>query len=182
MIDYRKKIRMIRESLGLSQAALGSSIGLTNAHISRLESGKNVVTEAILQKYIDVFGVDPEWMNSADSGEVVFIKRKVEGVERLGDRIRELRLEMEMSQKKFAEYVGIHASDINKVEAGKANLGPQTLKKVAEKLHVGVEWLQYGDEDKKAFPVDDNMIEYLWKNEKLREMIYHYMDEDGGIN
>ena len=30
------------------------------------------------------------------------------------------------------------------------------------------------------YPVDDRLIEYLWKHENMREMIYHYMDEDSG--
>ena len=181
MVNYSKKIRMVRESLGLSQAALGSSIGLTNAHISRLESGKNDVSQTILQKYVDVFGVDPEWLNSEETdSKVKFIGNKIDGAETIGDRIKNLRLEMDMSQKKFAEYAGIHPSDINKVESGKASLGPQTLTRIAEAFHVGIEWLQYGDESKKTYPVDEKVIEYLWGHEKLREMIYQYMNENTG--
>lgn len=96
----------------------------------------------------------------------------------MGDRIREMRLGMDMSQKKFAEYAGVQPSDISRVESGKATLGPQTLKRIAEALTVGIEWLQYGDESKKTYPVDEKMIEYLWKNEKMREMIYQCMGED----
>jgi len=182
-MDYSKKIRMIRETLGLSQAALGKSIGLTGAHISRLETGISAITDEILEKYIAVFGVDPEWLNSEKEDEKVrFTGQKIDGFSTLGDRIREMRLEMDLSQKKFAEYAGVQPGDINRVEAGKAALGPQSLKRIAEAFHVGIEWLRYGDESKKAYPVDGKMIEYLWQNEKLREMIYHYMDEDGGID
>lgn len=178
-MDYRIKLRMIRKSLGLSQEALGKSIGLTGAHISRLENGKSGISDAILDKYTEVFGVDPEWMNSAIEDEKVrFSGQKIDGAVTLGDRIRELRLEMKLSQKKFAQYAGVQPGDINRVEAGKAALGPQSLKRIAEAFRVGIEWLQYGDESKKAYPVDGKMIEYLWRNEKLREMIYHYMDEE----
>lgn len=182
-MDYSKKIRMIRETLGLSQAALGKSIGLTGAHISRLETGKSGIADSILDKYIEGFGVDPEWLNSEKEDEKVrFTGQKINCFNSLGDRIREMRLEMDLSQKKFAKYAGVQPSDINRVEAGKAALGPQSLKRIAEAFHVGIEWLQYGDESKKTYPVDGKMIEYLWQNEKLREMIYHYMDEDGEID
>lgn len=188
-MDYRKKLRTIRESLGLSQEALGKRIGLTGAHISGLENGKSGITDTILSKYVEGFGVDPEWLYSEDSDnnviveeKAIFAGQKIDGFNSLGDRIRELRLEMDMSQKKFAEYAGVQPSDISRVESGKATLGPQTLKRIAEALHVGIEWLQYGDESKKTYPVDGKMIEYLCQNDKLREMIYHYMDEDGGID
>lgn len=59
-MDYGKKLRMIRESLGLSQEALGKRIGLTGAHISRLENGKSPITETILEKYVKAFGIDSE--------------------------------------------------------------------------------------------------------------------------
>ena len=181
-MDYSKKIRMIRETLGLSQAALGKSIDLTGAHISRLETGISAITDVILEKYVEAFGVDPEWLMSDKSEDIRFTGNKIDGFNSLGNRIKEMRLEMDMSQKKFAEYAGVQPGDINRVESGKAALGPQSLKRIAEAFHVGIEWLQYGDESKKAYPVDGKMIEYLWKNEKLREMIYHYMDEDGGID
>lgn len=185
-MDYRKKLRTIRESLGLSQEALGKRIGLTGAHISRLENGKSGITDTILDKYIEEFGVDSEWLHSdvdvCVDEKAIFAEKKIDGFNSLGERIRNMRLELKMSQKKFAEYAGIQPSDINRVEAGKATLGPQTLNRIAEAFQVGIEWLQYGDESKKAYPVDGKMIEYLWQNEKLREMIYHYMDEDGGID
>lgn len=179
-MNYSKKIRTLREFLGLSQDAFGKRIGLTGAYVFRLENEKAEVTDAILKKLVGAFGVDPEWMHEECEDETVrFTGKKVDGANSLGDRIRNMRLGMEMSQKRFAEYAGVQASDINRVEAGKATLGPQTLKRIAEAFHVGVEWLQYGDESKKAYPVDGKMIEYLWKNEKLREIIYRYMAKDG---
>ena len=79
-MDYSKKIRMIRETLGLSQAALGKSIGLTGAHISRLETGISAITDEILEKYMAVFGVDPEWLNSEKEDEKVrFTGQKIDG-------------------------------------------------------------------------------------------------------
>lgn len=60
----------------------------------------------------------------------------------MGDRIREMRLERGLSQKKFAELVGVHSSDISRVEAGKGMLGPQLIKRVAKTLRGGIDWLQ----------------------------------------
>lgn len=42
LMDYTGKILLIRKTLGLSQDALGKRIGLTGAHISRLETGISI--------------------------------------------------------------------------------------------------------------------------------------------
>lgn len=118
-MDYSKKIRMIRETLGISQAVLGKRIDLTGAHISRLETGISAITDVILEKYVEAFGVDPEWLNSEKEEDKRFTGQ-IDGFNSLGDRIKEMRLEMDMSQKKFAEYAGVQPGDINRVESGKA--------------------------------------------------------------
>ncbi len=180
-MNHSKKLRLIREKLGFSQEALGKRINHTGAHISRLENGKSAISDAILQSYITAFGVDPEWIKSElDSEEVRFVEQKIEGFDTLAGRVRNLRQEMEMSQNKFAEFTGVQQADINRVEAGKGTLGPQSLKRIAESCHVGMEWLLYGDNSKKLYPVDDKMIAYLWENELLRKKIYQSMVEDAG--
>ena len=178
LMDYSKKLKTIRDTLGLSQEALGKRLGLSGAHISRLEKGKCIVSEKILQKYMDELGVDPVWLYSEqDDGKAWFANQKVESFDTLGLRVKQLRLEMKMSQNKFADYAGVQQADINRVESGKGTLGQQSLKRIAAAFHVGVDWLQYGDETRKHYPVDDSMIAYLWENEELREMICQRMNE-----
>lgn len=63
---------MIRETLGISQAVLGKRIDLTGAHISRLETGNSAITDTILDKYVEAFGVDPEWLNSEKEEDIRF--------------------------------------------------------------------------------------------------------------
>lgn len=177
-MSFDRKLRLIRESLGLSQAALGKSIGLSGAYIFRLENGKANISEEVIKKYITSFGLDPEWMRSEDDEEIIY--QKPEGFASVGNRIKELRLDKGLSQRAFAKYAGVQPSDISRAESGKTSLGPQTLTRIAEAFHVGIEWLRYGDESKKTYPVDEKVIEYLWGHENLREMIYQYMNEDAG--
>jgi len=186
-MNYSKKIKMIRESLGLSLGEIGKYLDLSGPHVLRLEQEKTEISSAVLQKYIDVFGVDPEWIyaesdeeDSKSSTTVRFLERKIDGSKTVADRVHELRTEYGMTQHGFAEYTSVAQPIINRIESGKTNPGVQTLKKIAAACHVGVEWLQFGDENRKMYPVDDRLIEYLWKHENMREMIYHYMDEDSG--
>lgn len=176
LMDYSKKILLIRKTLGLSQEALGKRIGLTGTHISRLETGISTITDTILEKYVEAFGVDPEWLKSEKEDEKVrFSGQRIDGFNSLGDRIREMRLERGLSQKKFAELAGVQPGDINRLEAGKAMLGPQSIKRIAEAFRVGIDWLQYGDENRKENPVDQKMIDWLWDHPEMRKRIVDEM-------
>lgn len=173
-MDYTRKLLLIRKILGLSQAALGKRIDLTGPHVYRLENGKSPITNVILDKYVEAFGVDPEWLMSENIEDIRFTG-EIDGFNSLGNRIKEMRLEMDMSQKKFAEYACVQPGDINRVESGKSALGPQSLKRIAEAFHVGIDWLQYGDENRKEYPVDQKMIDWLWDHPEMRKQIVEEM-------
>lgn len=173
-MDYTRKLLLIRKTLGLSQAALGNRIDLTGPHVYRLENGKSEITDSILEKYVEFFGVDSGWLKSENEEDIRF-KGQIDGFNSLSDRNKEMRLEMGLSQKKFAEYAGVQPGDINRVESGKAALGPQSLKRIAEAFHVGIDWLQYGDENRKEFPVDPKMIDWLWDHPEMRKQIAEEM-------
>lgn len=60
-------LRMLRQSLGLSQVQLSSEIGLAQGYISELENGKKQITDEVLSKLTGRFGksIVEEWMQEA---------------------------------------------------------------------------------------------------------------------
>lgn len=57
-------LKMLRQSLGLSQVQLSTEIGLAQGYISELEKGKKQITDEVVTKLYDRFGKDvvEEWM------------------------------------------------------------------------------------------------------------------------
>lgn len=57
-------LRLLRQSLGLSQVQLSSEIGLTQGYISELEKGKKQITDEVISKLINRYGeeVVEQWM------------------------------------------------------------------------------------------------------------------------
>lgn len=51
-------LRMLRQSLGLSQVQLSSEIGLAQGYISELEKGKKQMTDEVFSKLTKRFGED----------------------------------------------------------------------------------------------------------------------------
>src|SRR5947208_3141815 len=63
---------------------------------------------------------------------------------RLGQRLRELRLERGLTQEQAAEMIGIHAKYMPRVEAGRANLTVDTLIAAAVAYEVALSDLFHG--------------------------------------
>lgn len=62
-------------------------------------------------------------------------------VKRIGERIRRLRKEMDLSQEQLAERSGLHTNYVGQVERGEKNLTLETLEKVVGGLDISLEEL-----------------------------------------
>ena len=57
-------LKLLRQSLGLSQVQLSTEIGLAQGYTSELEKGKKQITDEVISKLYDRYGHDvvDEWM------------------------------------------------------------------------------------------------------------------------
>ena len=62
----------------------------------------------------------------------------------IGKRIREIREFLGISQREFAEILGIHPLSVSRYELGKSNPSPSVLKAIEDKFGVNPEWLLAG--------------------------------------
>jgi len=62
----------------------------------------------------------------------------------IGKRIKELREYLRLSQKEFAEALGIHPLSVSRYELGKSNPSPSVLKLIEDKFGVNSKWLLEG--------------------------------------
>ena len=90
-------------------------------------------------------------------------------LEIFSQRLRELRLSLEMTQKEFAKELGITASALSSYEKNNINPSISIAKRIAEKYHVSIDWLcglsdkkdlkhpfqTYGDIVSVLFDIDD---------------------------
>lgn len=69
-------LRLLRQSLGLSQVQLSTEIGLAQGYISELEKGKKQITDEVISKLINRYGeeVVEQWMQ-----ETPVVQQTIEG-------------------------------------------------------------------------------------------------------
>jgi transcriptional regulator with XRE-family HTH domain len=80
-VHVGSKLRFIRESNGMSQTQLASTVGLTFQQIQKYEQGKNRISASKLWQFSDVLGVSPNFffdgLTDAPVGSNERINRKV---------------------------------------------------------------------------------------------------------
>ena len=60
--ELGKRLRVLRESVGLSQAKLAQEIGSNQSSINRYENGQAAPTVELLRKYADYFDVSMDYI------------------------------------------------------------------------------------------------------------------------
>lgn len=178
---YSGYIMKLRQYLNLSLAAFGEPLGYSGTHISRFEKNVTKPSQEIVDKICRVYNVNPKYFN----GEIK-LEDAVKPVSReehnrlVGERIEAVRVKRNMSIKVLSQQSGVSESFIYSVEKGEYLLTRHTAEKLAIALEVGVEWLLTGDEEKKEYPVDGKMTEWLWKHPEIRKELWNRMKKDDG--
>ena len=94
-----------------------------------------------------------------------------------GQRLKTARVDKGLSMWELSRRAGISQPQISMLESGKYQLRRKAAEKLAAALEVGVDWLLTGDEEKKAFPADKAMVDWLWQHPEVREELWERMKE-----
>lgn len=157
------RIKQIREHFGLSQAHFAQRIHKLPGFISLVESGKSDVSEETIAAICSVLPVNKEWLRN---GEGEMTSQATVDMDNIGIRIKQLRKDLELTQKQFAAATGYTNIQIHLVESGKVKPSDKFLRKVSEAFDVSLEWLMTGVGDRKADGVDKVDERLLcWLNE-----------------
>ena len=80
------------------------------------------------------------------------------------------------TNKELSLLSGISTTRLSDIMAEKNKLTEDKARKIADALEVGVDWILYGDQEKKYFPVNGKMIEWLKTHPEERERIWRKMN------
>lgn len=153
------RIKEIRKHLGLSQVAFAQSLGVTNAHISSVEAGRSCLSRALCRLICEKFGVNESWLEDGKGEMKLFMdyKTAVSGIsyiagneadrlleETVGSRIKKVRKIFHLSQKEFAEQLGVTQTTISGIESRKKNTSNTFIKCLCRQFNISETWLREG--------------------------------------
>ena len=64
----------------------------------------------------------------------------------MNQRIKKVRMKVDLTQNAFGEALGISRAAVQKIESGENNPSEQTIRAICEKFGVNRKWLETGDE------------------------------------
>lgn len=181
-INYSKLLSDLRRKLGLSIALFSKPTGYSPTHMKKMEEGIYIPSAETITKICESFDVDPEYFTgNKPLDESVVVKDKHDEMVAIGKRLRQTRMEKELSARGLSKSTGLSHSMISNIENGEFNLTDKRAKQLAEALNVGVDWLVKGDESRKYDPVDDKMTEWLWNHPEVRKQIWDSIRKESEV-
>lgn len=172
-----KKIHDLRLYLGLSHKAFGDAIGYTGSHIIRIERKVVNPSEQLIHKICEELHVDPEYFNGEVPVDQAVQKMDVDTAG-AGHRLSIARQEKGLSMWELSRKSGISQPQISFLESGKYQLKRKAGEKLAAALEVGVDWLLTGNEERKQYPADKALVNWLWQHPEIREELWKRMKEE----
>ena len=169
----------LRNKLGMSRTSVAKSLGISETHLKRFETGVAVPKEKLINTICEKYHVNPAYFTGEVSIEEAIIPFKNDdGREDAGKRLKEIRLERGMTIKEFSSLINISYTHLYMVETGNNPLSEKMASEIADRLHLGVDWLLYGDEKTKDYPVNAKMVKWLKEHPEKRMIIEQWMEEE----
>lgn len=139
--DTAERIRNLRKARGMSQTSFASMCGLEQGQLSNYELGRFMPTIPLCERICRAVGINlPDFLRG-DGDE----KSGIPTEERIGERVKALRLMRGMNQTELAERSGVADSTISSIERGERYGIVTTYLYLAEALDVSVGELLGGE-------------------------------------
>lgn len=161
-METGKLLRELRHYLKISVKDFSAKLGVVPTTIYWYENG-GTLTESHIKDICQAFNVDKEYFKGMQSIIPDTIIR---------DMMNERGIK---TNKELSLLSGISTTRLSDIMAEKNKLTEDKARKIADALEVGVDWILYGDQEKKYFPVNGKMIEWLKTHPEERERIWEKM-------
>lgn len=169
-METGKLLRELRSYLKISVKDFGSKLGVAPTTIYWYENG-GTLTESHIEDICNEFDVDINYFKGKMTLE--------EAVDYSGDnhqrieRIRSLMQKKGIStNKELSKLSGVSTTRLSDIMTEKNMLTEDKAKKIADALDVGVDWILYGEEVRKDYPINDEMLKWLWNNPDIRKELW----------
>ncbi|MCI5924673.1 MAG: helix-turn-helix transcriptional regulator [Oscillospiraceae bacterium] len=154
-----ERIKELRKFLGLTQQEFATRLGSVQNTITGYETGRRTPSNQVIALICREFGVSEEWLRTGE-GEMLVAVTPDENF--MGERIKELRKFLGLTQQEFAKRLGIKRNTIANYEVGRNDPIDAIVTLICREFGVSEEWLRTG-EGEMIVPDEDLLTAFIEK-------------------
>ena len=161
-----QRIKEIKKELEITNVDLSRAVNHADNYFDMLISGDVEVTDLLIDQVCSKFYINKQYLLKGEGN----ISDYPIGKKNIINRINMIKGDLSISA--FARKVGISQPHMTKIIHGSVVFKEGMLRKIADACNVGYEWLVYGDEKYHYFPVNNQLIQWLWENQDVRKELW----------
>jgi transcriptional regulator with XRE-family HTH domain len=102
----------------------------------------------------------------------------------MNERLKEIRVEQQLTQKQMSEKIGVTEATVSRMESGKSTITEQTIKTLCREFNVNKDWLLSGEGEMYAVSKEDERLAkilaelHTTDNEKLKNLVEKMLELD----
>lgn len=157
-------IKSLRKRKNITQVQLAEALSVERSSVGKYETG-TMPSADVLIRIADYFDVSVDYILCRDDYNASF-----------ANRLRKIRNESHISQIALAEALSISQQAVAKWESGKSTPNPETVKRIANIMHVSTDYLLGNDTLS-----DSQIINKIWGDEfeptkEMWQELYDYAE------
>ena len=173
-MKMNEKLLQLRITLQLSTNAFAKTLGCSTTQLKRYEQGITPIPTTLIQTIQAKYKVNTQYFyaNMPLSQAIPQQKTKEQINAEIANRIKQRRIQLQLTQKQLSQLSNVTESQISQIEALHYTLSDTNAEKIANALQTSTIWIKEGLEEYKEYPVNQKVIDYLWKHPKLRKELW----------
>lgn len=179
MKNFKEKLEELVRYLDTTKKDMAKELGISDGYFYAVFKGA-ISSERVVFKISRKYGIAEEYFSSDKPISFYIEKPKTQKERKIEARLRlkEARNYKGISQTKLAKMIGVTEKLISAIEVGRVRLIDSKAEAIAEVLDVNKDWLLYGEEYRKRYPINERMLKWLNEHEEIRKDLWEKLREE----
>ena len=179
MKNFKEKLEELIGYLDTTKKDMAKELEISDGYFYAVFKG-TISSEKVVFKICRKYRIAEEYFSSDKPISFYIEKPKTQKERKIeaGIRLKEARNCKGISQTKLAKMIGVTEKLISASEVGRVRLIDSKAEAIAEVLDVNKDWLLYGEEYRKRYPLNEQMLNWLNEHEEIRKDVWIRLKED----
>ena len=173
-IDWKNKLKILFQELNITRSDFISRLPDLTELYDGIISKNQTASEGFIEGVCEGFDVNASWMRGEVEDPILNSRTWIRSSdEEILSRV--LLLQGTRTVGQFAAEIGTTVSMVNLILENKTRLTYKNASLIADACKVSTEWLIFGHENSREYPLNKQMHDYLIEHPEIRKMIWGTM-------